>query len=279
MELFELFHDDRCSYLLYGREVGEQGTPHLQGYVVFESRRTLQFVRNISPNAHWETRRGSARQAIDYCKKDGQFEEFGQPPVEPGHRSDIDRYKVWLKEQATPPSERDIAEEFTSLYMRYPKQCIKLSKMLCPPLTLEDDNAKEWQRTIIEACELEAPKREICFCVDLNGGVGKSWLMRKLISVYPDAVQVMGIGKRDDLAYAIDETRRIFIFDVPRGAMEFLCYDFLEKLKDRVVFSPKYESLTKILKVVPHVIVFCNEYPDMNKMTGDRYLISDNFAE
>jgi len=44
-------------------------------------------------------------------------------------------------------------------------------------------------------------------------------------------------------------------------------------LKDRFVFSPKYDSKTKWLSNQPHVVVFMNEHPDMTKLSHDRYRI------
>jgi len=72
----------RCQYLVYGREVGESGTPHLQGYVYFSSARTMSQVRKLIPHAHLSVRGGSHQQASDYCKKDGDFEEIGVPPAD-----------------------------------------------------------------------------------------------------------------------------------------------------------------------------------------------------
>jgi hypothetical protein len=80
-------------------------------------------------------------------------------------------------------------------------------------------------------------------------------------------------GKRDDLAHAIDVSKSVFLFNVPRGSMEFLQYGVLEQLKDRVIFSPKYESTTKVILQKTHVVVFCNEEPDLTKMSADRYVI------
>lgn len=81
----------------------------------------------------------------------------------------------------------------------------------------------------------------------------------------------MSIGKRDDLAHAIQITTRIFLVDVPRGQMEYLQYSVLEMLKNCLVFSPKYQSSMKRLIQRPHVIVFSNEEPDYSKLTEDRY--------
>lgn len=268
-----------CSYVIFGREKGTgTGTDHLQGYLSCRERKTLAYLKeNVSATAHWEVRRGRSDQAIDYCKKDGDYREFGTVPLGQGSRNDIVRYKDWLAGLDSPPSERMIADNFTSLYMRYRSSCLKLAMLLVKQPDLETDEAKDWQDEILELVKLPADKRKIYFYVDEVGGVGKSWLMRRLITLYPDDVQVLGLGKRDDLSYAVDPHRSIFIFDIPRGGMDFICYDILEKLKDRVLFSPKYESVTKTLSKTPHVIVLSNEYPDKNKMTNDRYDITDTF--
>lgn len=72
----------QCRYLLYGREVGEQGTPHYQGFVYFESGKTRSAVRKLLPRAHWEDRRGPIEKAIQYCKKqDENPVERGIPPM------------------------------------------------------------------------------------------------------------------------------------------------------------------------------------------------------
>ena len=55
--------------------------------------------------------------------------------------------------------------------------------------------------------------------------------------------------------------------------MEFLQYTILEQLKDRMVYSPKYNSMMKYMQFVPHVVVFCNEQPNMTAMSEDRYEI------
>lgn len=68
-------------YVVFGKEVGENGTHHLQGYVYFKSARTLSSLKKKLKKAHFEPRRGSHEQARDYCLKDGDYEEIGTPPV------------------------------------------------------------------------------------------------------------------------------------------------------------------------------------------------------
>lgn len=71
-------------YLVYGREVGESGTHHLQGYVYFKNARTLSSLKKKLPRAHLEVRRGTHEQARDYCQKDGDFFEVGIEPEKNG---------------------------------------------------------------------------------------------------------------------------------------------------------------------------------------------------
>lgn len=68
------------NYITWGEEVGENGTPHLQGYVEFRESLTMgQVKRRLGTDRiHLEPRRGSQNQAIEYCHKDGEIFEWGE---------------------------------------------------------------------------------------------------------------------------------------------------------------------------------------------------------
>jgi len=72
------------TYMVIGLEVGEQGTQHLQGYVCFAARTDFDMLHNWNERVHWEEKRGTVRQAADYCKKDGDYWEDGEIPEEQG---------------------------------------------------------------------------------------------------------------------------------------------------------------------------------------------------
>lgn len=56
-------------YAVWQREKGEQGTEHLQGYVVFLIKHHRSWVNKNCVAAHWEARVGNHAQAKHYCTK------------------------------------------------------------------------------------------------------------------------------------------------------------------------------------------------------------------
>jgi len=76
--------EHHCDYVVYGKEKGEDGTPHYQGFCVFKVAKRLSAVKSLLPRAHLEikVRKSKYSQASDYCKKDGDFTEIGTCPLD-----------------------------------------------------------------------------------------------------------------------------------------------------------------------------------------------------
>lgn len=250
--------------MVYGREKGEQGTPHLQGYVYFVNPQVLP--KKVHPTAHWEKQRGTALEASTYCKKDGDFFEKGTLPSNQGKRTDLEKLR-----DAINAGERDpkrLRQEFSAA-LKYPSVVRQLlidtrPKPNCPAITLYT-----WQEDLIQTIKGEPHPRHIWFVVDIKGNGGKSTFCTYLEAIF-EHVQVMKPGKKQDMAYDFNEDTRVLLMDCPRSRTDVLQYDFLEEVKDGRVFSSKYESYTK--RPGPcHVIVFMNEYPDQTKLSADRF--------
>lgn len=76
--------DVECQYVVCGEEVGEQGTPHLQGYVYWKNQRSFKTLQKLFPRANLEAAKGTGQQNRTYCTKDGTvLVEKGDCPQDP----------------------------------------------------------------------------------------------------------------------------------------------------------------------------------------------------
>lgn len=82
-------------YQIIGDEVGESGTPHLQGYLHFSSSVSFKTIQKAIPRAHIEVAKGSASSNRTYCSKEKVLHEAGTIPTQ-GKRTDIDAVKEQL---------------------------------------------------------------------------------------------------------------------------------------------------------------------------------------
>lgn len=277
--LADLLESDHCKYGIVGRETGENGTPHLQGFCIFSNNKRFNTVKSLLGNRyHIELAKGNTNQASDYCKKDGDFDEYGTRPTSPGNQGSWEKLVSYLKDAESYPTDLDLMENFPSLYGRYKRAVLDFRQQLCPHPppnhSLVQGDLRDWQLALEERLLDDPDDRSIHFLVDSEGNQGKTWFAKYWYGKHSACTQIMGAAKRDDMAHSVKCETKYFFINVPRGQMEYLPYGFLEMLKDRIVFSPKYDSETKILHHIPHVIVLCNEQPDMNKLSSDRYDIA-----
>ena len=56
----EALRNAPCAYMTFGRERGDEGTPHLQGYVQFKTEKSLKQLKALMPRAR-RTSHGSNR--------------------------------------------------------------------------------------------------------------------------------------------------------------------------------------------------------------------------
>ena len=268
-------------YLVFGYETGDQGTPHLQGYVYFSVAKRFATVTGLIPRAHLEVSRGTPKEASEYCKKESNFVEFGALPGGQGTRSDIDRIIEWLDEfiesHSRAPTAREVAQQQPKALLRY-RDFISFAQLRAPEPDLITGECREWQSDLesllSDPC---SDSRSIHFFVDERGGSGKTWFQQYLFTKMPNRVQMLQPAQFKDMAYLIDPSKDIFLINVPRGRMESFSLNFsiLECLKDRVVQSTKYTPMMKVLSRLPHVVVFSNEDPPRNILSTDRYKVNN----
>ena len=120
---------DQVTYLVYGKEKGEEGTEHFQGYAELKVSKKFSTVKNKMPRAHIEKRYGTADQAAAYCKKDGDFKEIGEISQQ-GKRTDLDTVIDLVK---TKKRMRDVMDACPREYIKFHRGIEKLQKGLIEP--------------------------------------------------------------------------------------------------------------------------------------------------
>jgi len=87
-EAEEYLRSRDCRYIGWGKEVGESGTPHLQGLIVYKTLKTLKQVIKELPGCHVEYAK-NLEALKTYCQKDGKFEEVGDFPMNKKRKAEL----------------------------------------------------------------------------------------------------------------------------------------------------------------------------------------------
>lgn len=217
---------------IMGKERGEGGTPHIQGFVEYKNPRSFNSLKKICKRLHIEKAKGSLKQNYEYCKKEGDF------------ATNID-----LRTAAEKRHQAIIDEEYNEVKWK-PWQT-KVLKIL----DQKPDKRKIhwfWEPTGNTGksflCKYLALTKDVIICEGKRDNIF------------------------NQVKVALDEEKEpgIIICDIPRTTMEYLNYGALEQLKNGMLYSGKYEGGQCIFKI-PHVICFANEPPDKKSMSKDRW--------
>jgi len=269
------------TYVIYGREKGESGTFHLQGFLQFDEEHPMSSMENGGPagqlfQAHWSKAR-SILKARDYCKKEdpnpvelGKFRKRAlKSGSRQGKRSDLDDFQNAVRSGGM--TLRRAREEFPEVAAKYPRFCQEYISDYKEVANVEKKPMYAWQKALWEHLTKDpVSDREVVFVVDFKGNSGKTYFCKRFIEEFPETSQMLNPGKGTDMAYALDESINVLLVDCPRSRHDIFQYDFIEYVKNGYVFSTKYESRMKRLQPV-HVVVFMNETPDETKLSRDRY--------
>lgn len=257
-------------YAVYQKEVGEEGTPHFQGYV--EAKKQMRLPQMIKMfQAHWTVAR-RVDKAHDYCLKedtrvDGPW-TFGCRTVA-GKRTDIEALKRMVDDGAT----RD------EIYLAMPDALDRYPRMLAYGLERAKRqkvleivlDPRPWQSDVIKIADSDPDERKVYWYSDIEGNQGKTYLAKYLVQKY--GAYYNNGGKGADILFGYD-SERVVIFDYVRDSKDFVNYGVIEQLKNGILYSPKYQSTMKVFPI-PHVFVFANFRPDESKMSSDRWVITD----
>ena len=217
-----------------GKEIGEKGTPHLQGFFKFKNAKTFNSLKknltHITQRFHIEKMRGNIKQNINYCEKEGDY-------IKP----------LTFKE--------------------------KLNQLVIDR-EYKDVKWKDWQAKILSELKEIPDNRKINFIVDYIGNKGKSYLCKYILMNENGAIIADGKKDNvfNQILNAINNEKmpEIILLDVPRSGLEYLNYGIIEQIKNGFIYSGKYEGGQCIFPI-PHVYIFMNARPDMHKLSNDRY--------
>ena len=138
---------------------------------------------------------------------------------------------------------------------------------------------RTWQTSLLEY--MVPTNREVIWIIGTKGNEGKSWFQEFLESKFGwhRVICSMDIKmKKGNICQALRKrslmTTNMFLFDVGKGATdENVNYDVLEKIKNGRIVADKYNTAELKFQTPNIVIVFCNEKPDIGKLSKDRWKI------
>lgn len=219
-----------------GKEMGENNTPHLQGFVLFNNKIDFNVLKKLNQKIHWEVMKGSVKQNISYCTKDGNFKT--------NLKSLLDPHKLYKENLCKEMEERKFYD--------WQQNIIQICESDPDDRTINwiyDENGCKGKSYL---CKYLLCKYN---CIISDGKKGDVFN------------QVLNFFQNND-----PSLKTIVLLDVPRHNVEYINYGVLESLKNGLIYSGKYEGGVVCFKP-PHVFVFANELPDLSKFSKDRWNI------
>lgn len=226
-----------CENYTFQKEIGKEGTPHLQIYFSFKNPRSFKALKETFTGAHIEPCRNKIA-AEQYCRKK---ETRDGNEIYQGKCRNKSEFKI------------NVIDPLFGKKL-YPYQEMIIDDIISKPID----------------------ERKIYWFYDNIGNKGKSTLIKHLMLNYGE-VSIFLNGKPADMKHAVAEhcqsanLENVFI-DIPREFFDKIAYGAIEELKNGMIFSGKYESKA-VLFNTPRIIVMSNYLPIISKLSKDRWCI------
>lgn len=222
-------------YWVIGKEVGEQGTPHLQCYFNFKNQKRFSTLKKAVPRAHWEKARGTVQENLKYCSKDGDFTTNIEK------KWTLDEMKELVRAEYKDVVWKEWQQDILNIVAEVP-----------------DSRTIHW---IFEREGNTGKSFLTKYLILEHGAIACSGKSADILHAVAKAVEAGVLP-------------RVIIFDVPRVSMEYVSFQAVESLKNGCAHSGKYEG-TQLLIPHPHIICFANEKPNISKLSKDRWTIQE----
>lgn len=286
--------------IAYGLEIGEKGTPHMQGYLQANHDSYKRLKKAFGHDLHLEKQKAASGPnelemggtfkepytAIGYCMKEGdywqagEFIEIAAVKDRQGQRTDL---KGVMESVDKGASELEIFKEHAQTMAQYPKFIERYRQLVRENAAMTQLRAVSaswslwlWQSRLNAVLEEEVHPRMILWLWSRMGGMGKSGMAEWLL-VTKDAC-ILEPSKKADMAHVFSsDPKGIVVFDCTRATEKGSigpAYALAEAMKNGILFSGKYNSRTVVFKK-PHVIFFANFEPDRTVWSEDRYSVTE----
>jgi len=123
---------DEVDYMIVGDELGENETPHLQGFIRFRSPRSVRNIVNVLPG-HVEVAKGTPYDNFIYCSKQKIMLEVGMRPKGKGKRTDLDIVRQAVSDGANADEIWEIANSYQAFRMGLEGIRLRKAKERVPP--------------------------------------------------------------------------------------------------------------------------------------------------
>lgn len=139
---------------------------------------------------------------------------------------------------------------------------------------LKNFEPRTWQKDLYDTLMEEPDDRTVTWIVDKIGGKGKS-LFCKWISWKHDDVLSCTMNKSADILTLVEEKYKTYLIDLPRSYdVKYCPFNAIEQIKNGYVTEGKLKKTArKLFFAPPHIVIFSNELPDLNKLSNDRWNI------
>ena len=130
----------------------------------------------------------------------------------------------------------------------------------------------DWQLELQKELKTDPDPRKIFWYFDLIGNTGKTYFAKLTYQLDKFTAVVQG-GQAKDIYHIIskraNDTKTV-ILDMSRSSQYLIDYNLIENVKNGYFQSGKYNSTMTIMPI-PHIVVFANFRPNINKLSLDRW--------
>nr|QTE03474.1 MAG: replication-associated protein [Emberiza cioides CRESS-DNA-virus sp.] len=210
----QFFDNEKIQYCIFGNEkCPKTGRWHKQGFAQFKTKQRLTALKKLDETAHWEAKRGTTQEAIDYCKKDGDYYETGNT-VEHGAREG-NEFKIVLELAKQGKFDEIENSKYLGTYIRYKK-------------TFDSYDQRQYK-------DLDEPRG---IWVHGKPGGGKDSNVKLKYNPYTKAHNKWWDGYNDE--------ENVLWSDFDRNEMKYF-FNYIKQWSDRYPFKAEYKGGSKTI--------------------------------